>query len=125
LTNTRIATNDDIENICKGVNYIVAENDQNELVGFSSYGRNRIEGISINQELYTLYASKAYQRKGVGKLLLNTILDKISKESIVVSVFRENPYKQFYIKNGFVKVDEEQIEINQFKFICGVYIKSK
>ncbi len=107
-------------------NYFVVENDAHKLLGFASYGKSRMENFSFKNELYTIYVCKKTQGKGIGKLLLNTILDDIKNDetSLVVSVFEQNPFISFYLKNGFKKIGEEVIDLGQFELIGGIYAKT-
>lgn len=109
------------------VKYIVAETEVNGVIGFSSYGDNRIKNINCEKEIYTIYVCINHQGQGVGNNLLNSILSDLNntKNEIAVSVFEKNPFKQFYVKNGFVKIDEEIIELGQFALTGGIYLKRK
>ena len=107
-------------------NYFVAENEVNELIGFSSYGENRYEKIQCEKELYTIYVRESHQGHGVGGMLLNSILKDIKETnySLGVAVFQKNPFRGFYTKNGFAKINEEQIDMGGFHLIVDIYLKS-
>ncbi|MEM1122162.1 MAG: GNAT family N-acetyltransferase [Bacteroidota bacterium] len=111
--------------ISKNTKYYIAENAARELIGFTSYGKNRLEKINCEKELYTLYVKKAYHGRGIGKSLIDLIWSdlKNSQKKIAVTVFKKNPFKNFYIKNGFVKIDEEIINLGEFELIGEIYIK--
>lgn len=104
-------------------NYYVAENDQKELLGFASYGMNRIKDLNCNLELYTIYVKSSEQGNGIGKKLLARILDQLSstENAIIVSVFDDNPFKSFYLKNGFNKIRDEIIDMGDFKLASSIY----
>ena len=59
----------------KSTNYFVVEDDNYHLLGFASYGKNRMTEFDFQNELYTIYVSKNAQGKGIGKLLLDTIFN--------------------------------------------------
>jgi len=105
--------------------YFVAENEFHQLIGFTSYGKNRNENINCEIELYTLYVDMNYQGKGIGKSLLNSILSDLKniENNIVVSVFEKNPFKKFYTKNGFTKIGEEIIDMGEFELMGEIYMK--
>ena len=108
-----------------GTSYFVAENDKNEAVGFASFGKNRIQKVKSEIELYTIYVSCNHHGKGIGTKLLSRIYNELNNniDSIVVSVFEENPYKDFYIKNGFEKIDEEVVDLGVLQLEGGIYRK--
>ena len=49
-------------------------------------------------EVYTLYVSPDFQGKGFGSNLMASLLVRLlgSRESVIVWVLRENPFKYFY-----------------------------
>jgi len=106
--------------------YFIAENDESKLIGFASYGKNRIEKVNCKKELYTMYVSNNFQGNGIGKLIMNSVLSdtKDDDSSISVSVFEKNPYKEFYLKNGFSKVDNEIVDLGEFKLVGEIYVRS-
>jgi ribosomal protein S18 acetylase RimI-like enzyme len=105
--------------------YFVAETEDQVIVGFSSYGKNRIEKIDCENELYTFYVKTEYQKNGIGHSLLNLILSELesSNQRIAVSVFEKNLFKKFYSKNGFVKIDTEIIDLGQLELVGEIYIR--
>lgn len=106
-----------IASIEKGVTYFIVENDQKELLGFASFGKNRRKEFEGGNELYTIYINKKYQGKAIGKQLLNAVFDTLPKSdpTILVSVFEKNPYRSFYEKNGFLKIGEELVDLRKFQ----------
>ncbi len=107
--------------------YFVAENEHEELVGFTSYGKNRLKNIGCEIELYTMYVKTDHHRKGIGKSLLALIFSDLenTQNSMVVLVFKKNPFRQFYTQNGFVKIEEEIIDMGTFKLEGEIYMKSE
>jgi len=96
--------------------YLIAENEHAELLGFASYGPNRLDSISCETEVYTLYVKQAQHGQGIGKALLNMIVADLEENinGLAVSVFSKNPFKHFYTKYGFAKVCEESIDMGSF-----------
>lgn len=109
-----------------GVTYFIMENSENELVGFTSLGVNRMNQFDLPYELYTIYVDKNYQGQAIGKQLLQQVFQSLpsSQESLLVSVFAKNPYYGFYIKNGFHKVGEETIELGGVALVCHILCKN-
>jgi len=105
--------------------YIVLENQEKELLGFASYGKNRMKKFDVGLELYTIYVHPKQQGMGFGSKLLKTVFENIQGDhhSIIVSVFEDNPFKHFYLKHEFKKVGKETIEIGDVNLISGVYQK--
>ncbi len=79
-------------------------------VGFASYGV--IEGRSY--KLHKLYIQPNRQGKGVGRFLLDYVLDEILRRggrTLDLNVNRNNPATFFYEKLGFNVVREEDVDI--------------
>ena len=68
-----------INNIPNGGVY-VAENNEGEIVGFSSGGKERSGKYNgFDGELYAIYILKDYQGQGIGKALVKPIIDEIKE----------------------------------------------
>lgn len=106
------------------ITYYVAENENKEVIGFASYGINRIEKINCKNELYTIYVSMNHQRQGIGKMLIGLVFADIKKSNsqILVSVFEKNPWKDFYISHGFQVIDKETIHMVEFQLEAEILI---
>lgn len=67
--------------------------------------------------LHKLYLLPATQGKGVGKLLLNAIYDRVlaaGKNILELNVHRNNPAKSFYDKMGFKVMYEVDIPFGPY-----------
>lgn len=84
-------------------NNIVAEVDQH-IVGFATYGKARDEDEETG-EVIAIYVLKAYQRKGIGKALMDECLLRLSAyHKIIVWVLSTNqPSIDWYERYGFIK----------------------
>ncbi|WP_157950064.1 GNAT family N-acetyltransferase [Vallitalea okinawensis] len=87
----------------------VAENNEGDLVGFTSAstisGDDSFEGL-----LSTLYISKYHQRQGIGQLLVQAAIKKLIEKnikSLMVWVYAENPSRNFYERLGGRPVKEK------------------
>lgn len=104
---------------------LVAENNDGEIVGFISGGKERSgEYPQFTGELYAIYIFKEYQKLGVGKKLVKAfvqeMLDK-NYNSMLVLVLAENPARFFYEKLGGKYVDTTEIEIGGEKLEELIY----
>lgn len=93
----------------------VAE-DKGEIVGFSNGGKNRTPNTEYDGELYALYILKEYQGKGLGKKLVEEVMDTLRKknyDSMMVWVLESNPAIGFYRKLGGEEFTRKDIEIGQ------------
>ena len=98
----------------------VAENNEGEIVGFTSTSTNSEED-GFDSILSTLYISENYQRQGIGQSLVRVAVKKLKEQhvkSLIVWVFAENPSKKFYERLGG-KLVKEKI-VNQGKDILEV-----
>lgn len=90
---------------------LVAENEKGGIVGYAFGGKNRIDDRFFEGELYALYILKASQRKGVGKLLFKSFINKLVEKgfgAMIVWVLKGNPYYKFYERMGGI-IDKEKI----------------
>ncbi len=96
--------------------YLVVRHREVEIIGFCSYGLDRSPATDSEMELYTLYVDINYQRRGLGKQLLDAVLEDIQGKSprLKVSVLKKNPYLTFYLKQGFEIVGSETIDFGAF-----------
>lgn len=94
----------------------VAENERNEIIGFAS-------GCSCNSSpeydgiLYTLYILEEYQKKGIGKLLFNAMVEEFKAlgiKSFILWVFDSNSATKFYERMGGERFDERIEEVGGY-----------
>jgi len=81
----------------------VAEDD-GRVVGFTTGGFERHGDAIYSGEIYTLYVLKNYQRRGIGRKLVENLARRFNNfgiHSMLVQVLKQNPYRNFYQKiNG-------------------------
>jgi GNAT superfamily N-acetyltransferase len=88
---------------------LLSENDR--YLGFASYELNYTSGTT---KLHKLYVLPETQGKGAGRLLITTIeslAKKNGNDKVSLNVNRYNDAVKFYLKNGFEKAGEEDINI--------------
>jgi ribosomal protein S18 acetylase RimI-like enzyme len=87
----------------------VAENENEEIIGFSSGGKERSGDYDGYQgEIYAIYILEEYQRNGIGKQLIKPIVKDLKAQNIfsmIVFVLEDNPSKSFYESLGGEKID--------------------
>ena len=79
----------------------VMTNREDEVIAFTSGGKNRTTEFNCDAEIFSLYLLKKYQGLGLGKQLLIhgvTRLNKSAFKSFCVFVLAKNPTVQFYKK---------------------------
>jgi GNAT superfamily N-acetyltransferase len=99
-----------------GHKFLILEEDQTPK-GFASYSQLREPG---KFRLHKLYVLPDQQGKGLGKFLLNQIIDRIKPSGatqLELNVNRYNKAKDFYVKLGFVIDREENINIGNGYFM--------
>jgi ribosomal protein S18 acetylase RimI-like enzyme len=93
----------------------VAENEQEEVVGFASGGRSRQESLPFAGELYAIYLLEAYKRQGIGIKLFQAAIERLIVEgidSMMLWVLADNyPARRFYEKMAGKYVTEQTITI--------------
>lgn len=115
----------------KWINYIpngdvyVAENNEEEIVGFSSGGIERSgKYIGFDGELYAIYILKENQGQGIGRVLVKPIIDEIKGmglNSMLVLVLKDNISRLFYEALGGKEIDAVEIQIAGKKLSELVY----
>lgn len=92
----------------------VALNDDNKVVGFASFGRERTGKFDADGELYAIYILKEYQKGKLGMKLLHAGIKELLEQqytSMLVWVLAENGSRKFYEKLQPVKAGEENVKI--------------
>jgi ribosomal protein S18 acetylase RimI-like enzyme len=102
--------------------FLVVELDE-EPVGFASYSPLKEEGI---YKLHKLYVHPKTQGKGIGKTLVDYIVDQLPRKAktLRLNVNRHNKAKNFYEKIGFSIVKEEDIDIGN-QYFMNDYVMEK
>ncbi|MGY0691880.1 N-acetyltransferase family protein [Virgibacillus sp. FSP13] len=93
----------------------VVETNEGEIVGFSNGGKERTGKYpTYKGELYAIYILEEYQRIGLGKLLLEPIIEDLKQHgvfSMTVSVLAENSSRLFYESLGAKRIDTIEVEV--------------
>jgi ribosomal protein S18 acetylase RimI-like enzyme len=93
--------------------YVVEED--GEVVGFASGGRERAEEPGYNGELYAIYLADDFQGRGHGRELVRAVvagLREIGLEEMIIWVLRDNaPARGFYERLGGAYVRSQPITI--------------
>ena len=95
---------------------LVATDDQNQLIGFISGGKERTKEYGYDGEIYAVYLLDEYHRKGVGTDLLIEFVQQMTQagyESLLVWVLTQNENKKFYERYGASPVQAEEITIGK------------
>ena len=91
---------------------VVEENDQ--IVGFAYFGEEREHDPIYRGELYAIYLLAEYQKKGIGRLLLEASAEsliKLGMHNMLLWVLSTNPSRKFYEKMGGKYLRDKSVEI--------------
>jgi diamine N-acetyltransferase len=94
----------------KGHHFLLLSNDK-KYVGFASYELNYLSGTT---KLHKLYVLPETQGKGAGRLLITAIEEAAANNNnstVSLNVNRYNNAINFYLRNGYTKTGEEDINI--------------
>jgi GNAT superfamily N-acetyltransferase len=113
------------ENNILELDVFVAENNEGRIIGFST-GRTERTGRhkGFDGELSSIYLLKEYQGKGIGKRLLNSVVNTLRSKginSMLVLVLEDNPSRYFYEAMGAQMLDKIELEIGGKKLNEIVY----
>lgn len=110
--------------IPKGIVF-VAENDEGQIVGFSSGGKERSGDYEEYQgELSSIYILKEFQGQGIGKALVKSVTKELGKSgmnTMLVFVLADNNSTLFYEAMGGKVIDKIEVEIAGKKLYELVY----
>jgi len=116
-----------IESLDNRTIIFVAEID-NELVGFALAGQEQqdpsVKSLHDIGELMAIYVSDKYQRRGIGTLLVQKVVDYLIKNNInsmCVWTIENNPFGKFYIKLGAELFDSKPHLIDQKEYTLVGY----
>lgn len=103
------------KNISDATNYVlVAENEQNEIIGFATGGTRKTNSVPNATDLTSIYLLEEYQGIGIGKQLLKEIFAYFKLkgyEKVFVEVLAENKTRNFYEYYGAQYVENTEIKI--------------
>lgn len=94
----------------KGHHFLLLSEEDNYL-GFASYEVNYLSGVT---KLHKLYVLPETQGRGAGRLLISKIEEtavRNGNNTVSLNVNRYNSAVNFYLKNGYTKAGEEDINI--------------
>jgi ribosomal protein S18 acetylase RimI-like enzyme len=98
-----------------GTSRVYVIEDEGELVGFASGGRERAGEIGYTGELYAIYVLDSFQGRGFGRELVRAVvagLREMGLEDMVIWVLRDNrPARDFYERLGGAYVRTQPITI--------------
>jgi ribosomal protein S18 acetylase RimI-like enzyme len=101
--------------ITDGTSKVVVAEDDADVVGFASGGRERAGEKRFEGELYAIYVLDAAQRRGFGRELVRSMVDglrELGLTNMIIWVLRDNrPAREFYERLGGVYVRAQPITI--------------
>lgn len=113
-----------LEQLMDGYTYLMAELNGKD-VGFAAYSVEDHEERVY--KLHKLYVLPETHGKGVGKFLINEVLDRVKEEGgtrLELNVNRHNNAKAFYESAGFIIKETVDIEIGN-GFYMNDYVMEK
>jgi ribosomal protein S18 acetylase RimI-like enzyme len=90
------------------LSYVAEENGR--VVGFTTGGYERHGDEIYSGEIYTLYVLKNYQRRGIGRRLVESLAWRFNNSgihSMLVQVLKQNPCRNFYPKINGMRLKTE------------------
>lgn len=85
------------------------------VLGFANYGAPQIMDAGFDAELFALYILRIAQKQGVGRHLVNAVVDALQgsgHNSMMVWVLKDNPARGFYERLGGAYLYERTIDIS-------------
>lgn len=85
---------------------------EGSLVGFISYGSNRLLHLGYETEVFSLYVMPKFQGLGLGKLLFGSLFNELigsGSKSLILWVLASNPSRYFYeVMGGKVIAEKDE-----------------
>ena len=113
-----------IINKCKNkINEYAVYKIDNKVVGFIRYGLNRKNYDNTYAEVYALYIDSFYQRKGIGKELINYVFNELKNnyKYVLISTLQKNNANIFYQKIGGKYIGTCNFILEDNKYIENIY----
>ncbi len=85
-----------------------------EIIGFAEGGPQRSGDSDYSGELYALYVLPGQQRKGVGRVLVEAVTERLVQsghDSMSVWVLEQNPARGFYVALGGRRLGTKDVQI--------------
>lgn len=102
------------------VHYLIAfETKAEDVVGFASWGPGRDPSFAMPYELYALYIRPSFERQGVGRLLLKSVVSGVASSGalgLYLTALALNPNLGFYVRLGGVEVDAPTIQLGDASY---------
>ncbi|QKS60432.1 GNAT family N-acetyltransferase [Paenibacillus barcinonensis] len=93
---------------------LVAEQQDGDIVGFATGGKEREGKLPYEGELYAIYLLQSYQQSGIGRQLVGRVvqhLQRLQMRTMLIWVLERNPACRFYEKMGGIPVHTKRIRI--------------
>lgn len=103
--------------------FVVAETHQKIVIGYA-WGRPSDKEAGYQGELYQIHILPDYQGQGIGRLLLNHVVERLSEEgisSLWVRVLQVNPNRRFYEHLGALAISQEILDWDGVPMIACIY----
>jgi ribosomal protein S18 acetylase RimI-like enzyme len=104
--------------------FVLIEDGEGSL-GFASYSKINSNGIF---KLHKIYVLPALQGKGIGKAMIDFIIENIrpgGATALLLNVNRNNKARNFYERLGFSVIQEEDIDIGNNYFMNDFVMEKK
>lgn len=96
----------------ESVSTYVCVNDEDEIIGYVCCGDRRDGPQEYTGELYGLYILKEYQGQGIGRKMVNKVIEKLKSKghkSMLLWALKENSSCRFYERLGGKLVGEQYL----------------
>jgi ribosomal protein S18 acetylase RimI-like enzyme len=103
--------------------FLIVEKD-NKPVAFADYSLLKDAVYKLNK----IYVLQNLQGKGIGKLLIENVIERVKAKhatALLLNVNRYNKAKQFYERLGFTVISEEDIDIGESYFMNDYIMEKK
>lgn len=94
--------------LAAGKQVVVLEHDGG-VIGFGSYGRNKLRRLDYTGEIFTLYVLPDFHGRGLGRQLIGALFDALiggDHDSALLWVLATNPSRFFYEAMGGRRIAE-------------------
>lgn len=90
----------------------VVENEKSEVIGFlSCFGQRLLHHVNWVYEIQELIITKSYQNKGIGKFLIQNLVEELKKQNVfsleVTTNKKRKATHEFYKAVGFINSHEK------------------
>lgn len=117
--------NVNIERCINNIGEYIVYTEDDKVLGFARYGKNKKDYDDNYGEIYALYVDNNHHGKKIGSKLVNHILKIMPYEYLLISTLKDNKANEFYKKIGGKLIGECKFILEDKEYTENIYLYKK